>query len=88
MRALGCPVRAAMRGPLVPFQALPSEGHVLVGSADELPRAQQCCGAPARRNGLRLPRGRRGLEIPRAAALLLFALVCRYASKANLCRIL
>ena len=55
MRALGCPVRAAMRGLLVPFQALPSEGHFLVRSAAKLPRAQQCCGAPTRRNGLRLP---------------------------------
>ena len=49
---LGCPVRAAMRGRLVPFQALSSEGHFLVGSADELPRAQQCCGVSPRRNGL------------------------------------
>ena len=49
---------SAMRGRLVPFQALPSEGQFLVGSAAKLPRAQQCCGAPARRNGLRLPRCR------------------------------
>ena len=55
---LGCPVRAAMRGLLVPFQALPSEGHFLVCSADKLPLSQQCCGAPTRRNGLRLPRCR------------------------------
>ena len=37
---------------------LTSEGHFLVRSADKLPRAQQYCGAPTRRNGLRLPRCR------------------------------
>ena len=59
----------AARGHCAWLPGSPSEGLFLVRSADELPRAQQCCGAPARRNGLRLPRGRRGLEIPRAAAL-------------------
>ena len=49
---LGCPVRAAMRGRLVPFQALSSEGHLLACSADSCPRAQQCCGVSPRRNGL------------------------------------
>ena len=59
----------------------PPFGSTFFGRAAMLPRAQRCCGAPTRRNGVQpsLRTDDFGPHAPRRFV----ALVCRYASKAN-----